>query len=64
LREFNEEGLKSRRRSSSPRCAKMLGKEELGDLGVVMEDMAEEQKASGAPRESVPAETESAAPLE
>jgi hypothetical protein len=42
----------------------MLGKEELEDLGIVMEDMAEELKASGAPRESVPAETGSAAPLE
>jgi hypothetical protein len=29
-----------------------------------MEDMAEELKASGVPRESVPAETGSAAPLE
>ena len=38
--------------------------EELEDLGVVMEDMAEDLKAAGAPRESVPAETGSAAPLE
>ena len=42
----------------------MIGKEELEDLGMVMEDMAEELKASGAPRGSVPAETGSAAPLE
>ena len=34
------------------------------DLGIVMEDMAEELKASGAPRESVPAVTGSAAPPE
>ena len=47
-----------------PKVRKMLEKEELEDLGVVMEDMAEELKASGAPRESVPAETGSAAPLE
>ena len=47
-----------------PKVRKMLGKEELEDLGVVMEDMAEELKASGSPRESVPAETGSAAPLE
>ena len=42
----------------------VLKEEELEDLGVVMEDMAEDLKAAGAPRESVPAETGSAAPLE
>ena len=47
-----------------PKVRKMLGAEELEDLGVVMEDMAEELKAGGAPREAVPAETGSAAPLE
>jgi len=57
-------GLEEQEKEQFPKVRKMLGKEELGDLGVVMEDMAEEQKASGAPRESVPAETESAAPLE
>jgi hemerythrin superfamily protein len=47
-----------------PKASKMLKKDELEDLGVVMEDLAEELKASGAPRESVPAETGAAAPLE
>ena len=47
-----------------PKVKKMLGEEELEDLGVVMEDMAEDLKSAGAPRESVPAETGSAAPLE
>jgi hemerythrin superfamily protein len=47
-----------------PKVQKMLKEEELEDLGVVMEDMAEELKAGGAPREQVPAETGSAAPLE
>jgi hemerythrin superfamily protein len=47
-----------------PKVKKMLGEDELEDLGVVMEDMAEGLKAAGAPRESVPAETGSAAPLE
>jgi len=47
-----------------PKVRKMLAKEELEDLGMVMEDMAEELKSSGAPRVSVPAETGSAAPLE
>jgi hypothetical protein len=43
---------------------KLLSDDELDDLGVVMEDTAEELKADGAPREQVPAETGSAAPLE
>ena len=47
-----------------PKVQKMLKAEELEDLGVVMEDMAEELKAGGAPRQQVPAETGSAAPLE
>jgi hypothetical protein len=40
------------------------GADELEDLGVVMDDMAEDLKAAGAPREAVPAETGAAAPLE
>src|SRR5712671_361185 len=47
-----------------PKVKKLLKKEELEDLGVVMEDMSEELKASGAPRQNVPAETGEAAPLE
>ncbi|HYS09315.1 MAG TPA: hemerythrin domain-containing protein [Myxococcales bacterium] len=47
-----------------PKVEKLLKKEELEDLGVVMEDMAEELKASEAPRQNVPAETGEAAPLE
>jgi hemerythrin superfamily protein len=47
-----------------PKVQKMLKAEELEDLGVVMEDMAEELKAGGAPRQQVPAETGTAAPLE
>lgn len=47
-----------------PKVRKMLSADELDDLAVVMEDMAQELKAQGAPRESVPAETGSAAPLE
>jgi len=42
----------------------MLGKDELEDLGVAMEEMMNDLKAGGAPREAVPAETGSAAPLE
>ena len=47
-----------------PKLRKLLKKEELEDLGVVMEDMADELKASGSPRESIPAETGEAVPLE
>ncbi|HZX94017.1 MAG TPA: hemerythrin domain-containing protein [Myxococcales bacterium] len=47
-----------------PKVKKILAADELEDLGVVMEDMADELKAGGAPREQVPAETGSAAPLE
>jgi hemerythrin superfamily protein len=47
-----------------PKVKKMLGEDELEDLGVVMEDMVEDLQAAGAPRESVPAETGSAAPLD
>jgi len=47
-----------------PKVKKMFKEDELDDLGVVMQDMADDLKAAGAPRESVPAETGSAAPLD
>ncbi|MCA1826043.1 MAG: hemerythrin domain-containing protein [Myxococcales bacterium] len=47
-----------------PQVKKLLAEDELEDLGVVMEDMAEELKEGGAPRAAVPAETGEAAPLE
>ena len=47
-----------------PKVKKMLSEDDLEDLGVVMEDMGDELKSEGAPREQVPAETGSAAPLE
>ena len=46
-----------------PRVRKLLSEDELFDLGVVMEDMADDLKAGGAPREAVPGETGEAAPL-
>ncbi|HEY4731397.1 MAG TPA: hemerythrin domain-containing protein, partial [Myxococcales bacterium] len=64
LQEQIEHHVEEEEKELFPKVRKMLGKEELEDLGVVMEDMAEELKASGSPRESVPAETGSAAPLE
>jgi hemerythrin superfamily protein len=47
-----------------PKVKSMFKEDQLDDLGVVMEDMAEDLKAAGAPREAVPAETGSAAPLD
>jgi hemerythrin superfamily protein len=64
LQEQIEHHVKEEENELFPKVRKMLEKDELEDLGVVMEDMAEELKASGAPRESIPAETGSAAPLE
>lgn len=46
-----------------PKVKKLLSSDELDDIGVVMEDMFEELKSSGAPREQVPAETGKAAPI-
>jgi hemerythrin superfamily protein len=47
-----------------PKVRKMLGEDELEDLGLLMEDAAEEIEAGGAPRQSLPAQAGSAAPLE
>ena len=46
-----------------PKVRKMVDKEALFDLGVVMEDMANDLKAGGSPRDAVPAETGEAAPI-
>jgi hemerythrin superfamily protein len=46
-----------------PKVEKLLADDELEDLGMVMEDLAEELKEEGSPRAQVPAETGEAAPL-
>ncbi len=64
LREQVEHHVEEEEGELFPRVKKMFKEDELEDLGMVMEDMAEELKDAGAPRESVPAETGSAAPLD
>jgi hemerythrin superfamily protein len=46
-----------------PKVQGLLGEDELEDLGMVMEDLAEELKEDGSPRDNMPAETGEAAPL-
>jgi len=64
LKEQVEHHIEEEEEDLFPKVRKMLEADELEDLGVVMEDMAEDLKTEGAPRESVPAETGSAPPLE
>jgi hemerythrin superfamily protein len=64
LQEQIEHHVEEEENELFPKVRKMLKKEELEDLGIVMEDMAEDLKGAGAPRQSVPSETEHAAPLE
>ena len=42
---------------------KLLSRDELDDLGVVMEDMVKDLQGMGAPRMQVPSETGAPAPL-
>jgi hemerythrin superfamily protein len=64
LKEQVEHHIEEEEGELFPKVTKMFGKDVLEDLGVVMEDTAEDLKAAGAPRAAVPAETGSAAPLE
>ena len=64
LKEQVEHHIEEEEEELFPKVRRMFKADELEDLGVAMEDMAEDLKAEGAPRESVPAETGSAAPLE
>jgi hemerythrin superfamily protein len=47
-----------------PKVKKLHSKDELEDLGILMEQTAQELKEQGAPRMEVPKETGAAAPLE
>jgi hemerythrin superfamily protein len=64
LKEQIEHHVEEEETELFPKVKKMLGEDELEDLGVVMEDTAEELKSAGAPRQQIPAETGAAAPLE
>jgi len=64
LKEQVEHHIEEEEQELFPEVRRMFKADELEDLGVAMEDMAEDLKAEGAPRESVPAETGPAAPLE
>lgn len=64
LKEQVEHHIEEEEGELFPKVRRMFKEDELEDLGVAMEDMAEDLKAGGAPRESIPAETGSAAPLE
>ena len=64
LKEQVEHHIEEEEAELFPKVRRMFKADEIEDLGVAMEDMAEDLKAEGAPRESVPAETGSAAPLE
>src|SRR5215813_13638471 len=57
LKEQIEHHVEEEEKELFPKVRRMLAKVELEDLGLVMEDMAEEMKASGTPREAVPSET-------
>jgi hemerythrin superfamily protein len=46
-----------------PKVRKLLSRDELDDLGMMMEDMAKELLGMGAPRMQVPSETAAPAPL-
>jgi hemerythrin superfamily protein len=64
LKEQVEHHVEEERKELFPKVRKMHSREELEDLGVIMEETARELEASGAPRMQVPKETGAAAPLE
>ena len=63
LREQIEHHIEEEEGELFPKVKKLLSGDELEDLAVVMEDLADELKEQGAPRAAVPGETSEAAPL-
>jgi hemerythrin superfamily protein len=64
LKELVEHHVKEEEEELFPKVKKEATADELDDLAVAMEDLANDLKAAGAPREAVPSETARAAPLE
>jgi hemerythrin superfamily protein len=64
LQEQVEHHVEEEEKELVPKVQKLHSKDELEDLGVLMEQTAEELKEQGAPRMEVPKETGSAAPLD
>jgi hemerythrin superfamily protein len=63
LREEIEHHVEEEEGELFPKVKQMLAEDELEDLGIVMDDLADELKEDGAPRAAVPAETGEAAPI-
>jgi hemerythrin superfamily protein len=63
LREEIDHHVEEEENELFPKVEKLLADDELEDLGMVMEDLAEELKEGGSPRKQVPAETGEAAPI-
>ena len=57
------EHAKEEEKELFPKVRKLLSRDELDDLGVVMEDMVKELQEKGAPRMQVPSEIGAPAPL-
>jgi hemerythrin superfamily protein len=64
LKEQVEHHVEEEENELFPKVRKSHSKDELEDLGVLMEQTAEELKSLGAPRMDVPKETGAAAPLD
>jgi len=63
LREEIDHHVEEEEKELFPKVEKLLADDELEDLGMVMEDLAEELKEGGSPRKQVPVETGEAAPI-
>ena len=64
LQEQVEHHIEEEESELFPKVQKVHSKDELEDLGIIMEETAKQLEAQGAPRMEVPKETGAAAPLE